>query len=118
MANVCMNYVEVSAMGDDAEEQVKELVALVGKKFDFNKIIPLEFKDSAEESRKYWGCSSISFDTKYGKIGDWNHEWIFWTKWCPPTFIYEKLKEMFPDVYIYWRYEEPSMNIYGFLQNE
>jgi len=113
MANCCENWVRISG----EEEQVKEFLELVGKEFDFNKVIPTK-TDSSGEAREKWGCSSIAFDVEYNKQDEDEHEWSFWTKWCPPSFVYEALRDRFPDVYIYWRYEEPGMEIYGYLQNE
>ena len=73
---------------------------------------------SSHEAEEKWGCNSIAFesDYDYNEIDD-EAEWHFWTKWRPPTLIYEKLKELFPDVFIYWRYEESGMNLYGYLNN-
>lgn len=110
---MCGNWVEVR--GD--EKQVKELFALVGKDFDFNKVIPTD-TDSRDEAREKWNCSSIAFDVDYYEQGESEHEWYFWTKWNPPTLIYEKLCEMFPDVFIYWRYEESGCGLYGYLNAE
>ncbi len=114
MANVCNNWVEVS--GD--KEQVKQLSELVGREFDFNKVIPIK-DDSRVESKKNWSCGSIAFDVvrdshnlKYGEVS-----WTFWTKWCPAYRIYEALRDRFPKVFIYWRYEEPGMDLYGYMQN-
>ena len=113
MANICTNWVEIQ--GD--EEQVKQFVALVGEQFDFNKVIPTD-GDSRGEAIDKWNCSSIAFDTQFdGEDGGWAN-WSFWTKWNPPTLIYEKLCELFPDVYIVWRYEEPGCGLYGYLNTE
>ena len=115
MANICSNWVEIQ--GDS--EQVKQFVELVGEEFDFNKVIPIE--DSSAQAREHWNCSSIAFDTKYD--GDLGGDcpvayWEFWTKWNPPTLIYQKLSELFPDVYMVWRYEEPGCGLYGYLNTE
>lgn len=112
MANICGNWVEIN--GD--EEQVKEFIELVGKDFDFNKIVPIK-DDSEEEAAKHWGCNSIAFDTIFDS-DDGCANWYFWTKWNPPYEIYKALTEKFSNVNIYWRYEEPGCDLYGFLQNE
>ena len=116
MANICSNWVEIQ--GD--KEQVKQMVELVGEKFDFNKVIPVE-DDLRSEASEKWNCNSVAFDTQYdGSLeGDcpWAN-WSFWTRWNPPTLIYEKLCELFPDVYIVWRYEEPGCGLYGYLNTE
>ena len=111
MANICTNFVRVSG---DAQD-IKKFVGLVGKEFDFNKIIPIEDDSMAREK---WGCSSIAFDAEFGSEIDEEANWEFWTKWNPSTEIYKALMEKFPDVVIYWRYEEPGNSLYGFLQNE
>ena len=113
MANCCNNWVEVS--GD--KEQVDKFVKLVGKEFDFNKVIPID-SNSKDEADKKWGCTSIAFDTEFEFNGDDSANWFFWTKWNPPTFVYQKLCELFPDVFIYWRYEEPGCDLYGYLNTD
>lgn len=113
MANICSNWVEIQ--GDS--EQVKELFALIGEEFNFEKIIPTK-TNSGSEGRELWGCPSIAFDVDYHEQSDDHHEWAFWTKWCPPFNIYEKMCELFPDVFIYWRYEEPGCGLYGYLNEE
>lgn len=112
MANICTNWVEVKGN----EKQVKALFDLVGENFDFEKVIPTK-SDSSSEAREKWGCSSIAFDVGHYNQSEFAHKWEFWTKWCPPVYIYEKLCELFPDVSIYWRYEEPGVGFYGYLNN-
>lgn len=114
MANCCGNWVEVSGEKKD----LKKFLKLVGKEFDFEKVIPTK-TDTKDEADEKWGCPSIAFDTTLdGSPEDGQLCWQFWTKWCPPKLIYEKLVEMFPKVFISWRYEEPGQGLYGYLQNE
>jgi hypothetical protein len=114
MANMCSNWVEIyPCVG--GEEQAKKLFALIGEEFDFEKVIPLEENERGGDK---WGCNSIAFDVDYHEQCEDHHEWYFWTKWCPPKGIYDKLTEMFPDVFIYWRYEEPGCGLYGYLNEE
>jgi len=113
MANMCNNWVEIS--GD--EKQVKQFIELVGKEFDFNKVIPTE-TDTRGEANEKWGCSSIAFDLEFDDLGNGYANWYFWTKWNPPRKIYQALREKFSDVFISWRYEEPGMGLYGYLQND
>ena len=113
MANICSNWITVTG----ESEQVQALYNLVGDEFDFNKVIPTE-NDSSLEAREKWGCSSIAFDTECDPISRDEIEWYFWTKWCPPVPIYQKLCELFPDVFIVWRYEEPGCGLYGYLNSE
>jgi hypothetical protein len=114
MANCCQNWIEIS--GD--VEEVKKVSELVGKEFDFNKVIPTE-TDTKDEAIEKWGCGSIAFDTvrdshnlDCGEIS-----WTFWTKWNPPDNIYVALRDRFPNVCIYWRYEEPGNDLFGYMQN-
>ena len=44
-------------------------------------------------------------------------QFIFVTAWCPPVYIYKKLKELFPDLTISWFYNEPCMKIKGYLEH-
>ena len=105
MANMCHNYVEIEASAEDGgEEQIRALFELVGKEFDFNKIIPAKDLDRAD-TIEAWGCQSIGFDVDYHEQSKDCHEWYFWTKWVPPVRIYEKLCEMFPNVLISWKHE-------------
>ena len=113
MAHICNNWVEIS--GD--EGQVKQFVELVGKEFDFNKVIPLDTELKNEASEK-WGCNSVAFDPEFEDLGNGYANWYFGTKWNPPRHIYQVLREKFPNVFISWRYEEPGMGLYGYLQNE
>lgn len=115
MANMCMNDVRITGKVKD----VKKFFKLVGRDFDFNKIIPLK-GDSCAESDKKWGCTSISFDTECddSDLKDGQISWVFFTKWNAPSEIFKALREKFPKVNIVWRYEEPGCDLYGYLQNE
>ena len=113
MANVCNNWVEIH--GD--EKEVQKFADLVGEEFDFEKVIPTE-DDSKAEGDKKWGCCSPAFDAEMDCTGNSAVAWYFWTKWGPATLVYKKLRELFHDVFIYWRYEERSDNLYGYLNNE
>jgi len=57
----------------------------------------VEVNDDSEH-----GCASYSFDTPWG----------------PPEGIYLALREQFPEVHISWFYDEPGMEISGYLSNE
>ena len=113
MANICSNYVRIT--GDEVD--VDAFLALVGEDFDFNKIIPLDLEDNAREAGDKWGCNSVAFDPEFDDNG-MVKSWEFWTKWNPPFHIYDKLCELFPDIHIYWRYEEPGCALYGFFNNQ
>lgn len=115
MANCCSNWVEIT--GDP--EDVRKFVDLVGGSFNFDKVIPTQ-TDTRDEANEKWGCSSIAFDVDMNidDVDDGEASWTFWTKWNPPKLVYQKLVEMFPNLFIYWRYEEPGCGLYGYLQNE
>lgn len=114
MANVCNNWVEIE--GD--EEEVERFAALVGKEFSFEEVIPTK-DDSKAEGDKKWGCCSPAFDADMDHTeGSSSAAWYFWTKWGPATLVYQKLRELFPDLFIYWRYEERGEGLYGYLNNE
>ena len=115
MANFCKNWIRI----DGTKEEVKKFVDLVGDLFDFDRVIPTN-TETRKEAFEKWGCQSISIDVIYD--GDYLEsgiaEWEFYTHWRPPGKVYKKLREMFPDLYIYWRYEEPGYDLYGYLQND
>ena len=113
MANMCINWVEIKG----SEEDVRQVIELVGKEFDFSKVIPVK-DDSGIEANNKWGCSSIAFDAEFDQEIEEEACWGFCTKWNAPALIYKALCEKFPNVFIYWRYEEPDNNLYGYLQNE
>ena len=39
----------------------------------------------------------------------------FQTAWCPPEGVYNALVKRFPDLYISWFYDEPNMQLAGYL---
>ena len=45
-------------------------------------------------------------------------EYHFNTAWCPPDGIFKELVKKFPDVNISWFYDEPGMELAGYLQND
>ena len=114
MANVCNQ--EVSVSGNT--EQVKALFDLVGKDFDFNKVIPINDEEGSGDGMAYWGCTSIAFDVKYHEQSEDYREWYFWTKWNPPAKIFHKLYEMFDDIIISWEYDEPGCGLHGNLNED
>lgn len=115
MANCCIN--NVSFTGD--KEQLKNLVELIGPKFDFSKIIPLKLAESATESNEKWGCPSIAFDVECNIDENFSYaDYAFWTKWCPPDKVFLAIREKFPDIEISWNYEEPGNELYGYLQDD
>lgn len=43
--------------------------------------------------------------------------WQFETAWSPPEGIYSELSNRFPELNISWFYDEPGMQIAGYLNN-
>ena len=113
MANICSNWIEING----EEKEVKRFKEFVGKEFDFNKIIPLK-SDSSGEAQKKWGCKSIAFDVICEEEDEDYCIWEFWTKWNPPTLIYKKLIEIFPDIHLVWKYDEQCCNLSGYLNTD
>ena len=136
MPNWCSNRVEI--FGEPEEiDAVKELVTSDDSDFDFNKILPMpEALEStvkgsnhvpSEELKKKYG-----FDNWYDwRIHNWGTKWEatdveaeingdymvyhFETAWCPPEGILHKFKSKFPDVSITWFFDEPGVQIAGYL---
>lgn len=114
MANICQNYIEIEASAEEgAMEELKDLFNLVGKEFDFNKVIPCG--ESRVEAISAWGCSSIAFDPDFHEQSKDCFEWSFWTKWTPPYKVYEKICELFPKLFISWEFEENGCGLNGNL---
>jgi len=59
-----------------------------------------------------WNTSpdSVTFDS-----GDTWGRWEFLSPWGPPELVCKKLRELFPNVEITWFYQEPGMQISGWL---
>lgn len=48
---------------------------------------------------------------------DESAEWTFDTAWCAPDGIYYELASRFPELHISWFYDEPGMQVAGYLNN-
>ena len=84
--------------------------------------VTTEFPDGTNDSRWYdWNIAN--WDTKWDiaggvEIDDYDTEQIeinFNTAWSPPEAICRKLKDMFPDLSISWFFDEPGMEVAGYL---
>ena len=62
-----------------------------------------------------WGCKWQGSDFEVEDEDDDYLSLSFETPWGPPEGIYYKLREMFPDAYISAFYDEPSMELAGYL---
>ena len=60
-----------------------------------------------------WDISQASSDF----YDDESAEWNFDTAWSPPEGIYHELSNRFPELSISWFFDEPGMQIAGYLNN-
>ena len=85
-----------------------------------------EFSDGTQDTRWYdWRLEN--WDTKWDvhdaeieeeRYGEDELEGFtaeFDTAWSPPEGIYHALRDMFPDMCISWFYDEPGMQVAGYL---
>ena len=85
-------------------------------------VATMEFPDGTNDSRWYdWNVAN--WDTKWDiagavEIEEQDSEIIeinFNTAWSPPEAICFKLREMFPDLSFQWFFDEPGMEVAGYL---
>ena len=80
------------------------------------------FPDGKNDDRWYHWCID-NWGTKWdvniseGDIDEGYAEFEFQTAWAPASGIFDKIKEDYPDVAISWFYDEPGMEIAGYLPN-
>ena len=60
-----------------------------------------------------WDCSDVSAQEEYG---DTEIVYRFDTPWGPPTPMYDLLVAKFPEVHISWFWDEPGMELAGYLK--
>ena len=60
-----------------------------------------------------WDCSDVQVEEEFG---DTEITYRFDTPWGPPNEIYGILRERFPDVTISWFWDEPGMELAGYLK--
>jgi hypothetical protein len=134
MPNYCHNDIEILGNSED----IKKLRELVGDNFDFNKIIPMPEELEDDNYRRLTKEQQEIVQKKYGykdwyqwRIANWDVKWpacevqsdwdddfaeiSFDTPWCPPEKIYNKLRELFPNISISWMYNEPGIGFAGYL---
>ena len=84
--------------------------------------VTMEFPDGTNDSRWYdWNIAN--WDTKWDVTGsveieEEDSEIVeinFNTAWSPPEAICSKLREMFPDLSFSWFFDEPGMEVAGYL---
>ena len=138
MPNWCSNRVEVYAEAEDIKK-FREYVSSENSLFSFNKIkpIPEELEDTTSPS----GEPNVDLINKYGVdnwydwcTNNWGVKWDvgdveleegedyltynFDTPWGPPEEIYTILNAEFPDMNISWFFDEPGMQMAGYLGNQ
>ena len=80
------------------------------------------FSDGKNDDRWYHWCID-NWGTKWdinlveADVEDSYAEFGFQTAWAPASGIFDKIKEDYPDVAISWFYDEPGMEIAGYLPN-
>ena len=80
------------------------------------------FPDGKNDDRWYHWCID-NWGTKWdvnlvgAEVDESYAEFQFQTAWAPASGIFDKIKEDYPDVAISWFYDEPGMEIAGYLPN-
>ena len=64
-----------------------------------------------------WGCKWEVNNVEVNVEDETETQYDFQTAWCPPEGVYNALVKRFPDLYISWFYNEPSMQFAGYLPN-
>ena len=81
-----------------------------------------EFPDGTQDDRWYhwqianWG-TKWDTDAECDEVESNCFECEFETAWSPAEGIYYALREQYPDVEISWFYDEPGMQVAGYLNN-
>ncbi|BCU97011.1 MAG: hypothetical protein CM15mV14_1460 [uncultured marine virus] len=106
---------------NERESYQKWLNTKIQRQAKFHLLL-LEFPDGTNDSRWYdWNIAN--WDTKWDiagsvEIEEEDSEIVeinFSTAWSPPEAICSKLREMFPDLSFSWFYDEPGMELAGYL---
>ena len=80
------------------------------------------FPDGKNDDRWYHWCidnwgTKWDIDLAAADVEEDYAEFGFQTAWAPASGIFDKIKEDYPDVAISWFYDEPGMEIAGYLPN-
>ena len=84
--------------------------------------ITYDFPDEKNDDRWYHWCIN-NWGTKWdvnlvgAEVDECYAEFEFQTAWAPASGIFDKIKEDYPDVAISWFYDEPGMEVAGYLPN-
>ena len=142
MPNWCDNRVEIYGDNPDQIKEVKKTLASKQTCFDFNNIVPMPKElegttspnpepDSFEAKRlrkqhghdNWYDWRLENWGTKWNSYSDQiesyeNEDSItygFETAWGPPVPIIYKLRELYPEVDITAFYDEPGLELAGYL---
>ena len=80
-----------------------------------------EFPDGKNDDRWYhwnisnWGTKWDACNVSIEYHDESQIEIEFDTAWSPPEPICERLREMFEDIHVSWFYDEPGMEVAGYL---
>ena len=64
-----------------------------------------------------WGTKWETSDCYLDYLDEESASWYFSTAWSPPEGIYNELSNRFPGLSISWFFDEPGMQIAGYLNN-
>ena len=131
MPNWCYNRVEIYGEG---AEKIADKISSEETSFDFAKIIPEPDYDKIEVEPTFekedsdfrmptgwdwrvqnWGTKWNSSECEVTIMDDAQVEFTFNTAWGPPEPIIHKLRELYPDVSITAFYDEPGMELAGYI---
>tara|TARA_B100000427_G_scaffold41321_1_gene29999 strand:+ start:108 stop:569 length:462 start_codon:yes stop_codon:yes gene_type:complete len=84
-----------------------------------------DFPDGQNDDRWYsWNVNNWGTKWEIGRdsiecdhFDGCSFECEFETAWSPPEGIYQALREQYPDVSISWFFDEPGMQVAGYLNN-
>ena len=88
---------------------------------------PPQFPKSGKTDDRWYNWRNANWDTKWDVAGNveieeerWKDELEgftaeFQTAWAPPEGICMRLRQLFPKVSISWFYDEPGMEVAGYL---
>ena len=120
MPNWCDNRVRVQAETETEMIVFRDIVKskVDGEAFSFDSVIPMpkELQPiSVDWANNNWGCKWEVRDVEVSGEDETETEYYFQTAWCPPEGVYNALVKRFPDLYISWFYDEPNMQLAGYL---
>ncbi len=123
MANWCENRVEIYGKPEDIKSFRKD--AFKNNIFQFNNLIPrpkeLEDTIAPRDTPNWYDWSIDNWGVKWDieaedyADDDDSIRMNFVTAWGPPSGVYNHIAENYPKLDITWFYDEPGMEIAGYL---